>query len=191
VLIVHSAASDRATYLLRPDRGRRLDDSSRRVLEGAAATVSSRDACFVLADGLSAAAINRHAVALLDLTIPRLLEERWTIAPIVIVRQGRVAIGDEIAAVLGAGIVAILIGERPGLSASDSLGAYLTYRPRPDVTDADRNCISNIRPEGLPYEQAARTMLHLIGEARRRKLSGVRLKDAVEAAPARIKPPLT
>jgi len=94
---------------------------------------------------------------------------RWTIAPLVVVRQGRVAIGDEIAQMPGAQMVVVLIGERPGLSAPDSLGAYLTWRPRPGVTDADRNCVSNIRLEGLAYEQAASTLIHLMTKARRRK----------------------
>ena len=187
VMVVHSAAADRCSYLLRPDLGRRLDDSSRRNLESAAGKFPPGDAGFVLADGLSAAAIDRHAMALLDLVTPRLAEQGWTIAPLVVVRQGRVAIGDEIAQMLGAQMVVVLIGERPGLSAPDSLGAYLTWRPRPGVTDADRNCVSNIRPEGLAYEQAARTLIHLMRQARRHKLTGVRLKAA--DAPTRIEPP--
>jgi ethanolamine ammonia-lyase small subunit len=187
VIVVHSAAADRRSYLLRPDFGRRLDDSSRCKLESAARKFPSGDAALVLADGLSAAAIERHAIALLDLVTPRLAEQGWTIAPLVVVRQGRVAIGDEIAQTLGAQIVVVLIGERPGLSAPDSLGVYLTWRPRPGVTDAERNCVSNIRPEGLAYQQAARTLIHLMTQARRRKLTGVRLKAA--GAPTRIEPP--
>jgi ethanolamine ammonia-lyase small subunit len=175
VLTVRSQAADRRTYLLRPDLGRRLDDSSRPNLQSAAGKF---EAAFVLADGLSAAAIDRHAPTLLDLLIPRLIEQGWTIAPIVIALQARVAIGDDIARVLGAEIVAVLIGERPGLSAPDSLGAYLTWQPRAEVTDADRNCVSNVRPEGLCYKEAAHTLIHLMSEARRRKLTGVALKSA-------------
>ena len=170
---MHSAAADRRAYLLRPDLGRRLDDSSRRNLTDAAGKF---DVAFVLADGLSAAAIDRHAAMLLELVIPPLTQLQWTIAPIVVAHQARVAIGDEIAQALGAQMVAVLIGERPGLSASDSLGAYVTWQPRPGVTDAGRNCLSNIRPEGLGYEAAARTLIHLISEARRRQLTGVALR---------------
>jgi ethanolamine ammonia-lyase small subunit len=176
VLLVHSAAVNRRTYLLRPDLGRMLDEQSRDNLQSATGKFSPADALFVLADGLSAAAVNRHAAPLLNLVVPRLLEQGWTIAPIVIARQGRVAIGDEIARALNAKMVAVLIGERPGLSAPDSLGAYLTWRPRPGVTDAGRNCVSNIRPEGLSYAEAARTLIHLMSAARRLELTGVRLK---------------
>jgi ethanolamine ammonia-lyase small subunit len=187
VMVVHSAAADRRGYLLRPDLGRRLDDSSRRILQSAAGKFPPGDAAFVLVDGLSAGAIDRHAMALLDRVTPRLAQQRWTITPLVVVRLGRVAIGDEIAQMLGAHMVVVLIGERPGLSAPDSLGAYLTWRPQPGVTDADRNCVSNIRPEGLAYEQAARTLIELMSQARRSKLTGVRLKAA--DAPIRIEPP--
>jgi ethanolamine ammonia-lyase small subunit len=187
VMVVHSAAADRPSYLLRPDLGRRLDEPSRRNLESAAGKFPPGNAAFVLADGLSAAAINRHAVALLDLVTPQLVEEGWTIAPLILVQRGRVAIGDQIAQVLGAQMVVVLIGERPGLSASDSLGAYLTWRPRPGVTDADRNCVSNIRPDGLVYEQAARILIDLMREAQRRKLTGLQLKAG--NTPTKIEPP--
>lgn len=113
-----------------------------------------------------------------ELMIPQLTQLQWTIAPIVMAHQARVAIGDEIAQLLGAQMVAVLIGERPGLSASDSLGAYVTWQPRPGVTDAGRNCVSNIRPEGLGYDEAARTLIQLMSEARRRQLTGVALKPA-------------
>jgi ethanolamine ammonia-lyase small subunit len=188
-VVVDSAAATRQIYLLRPDLGRRLDDASRRNLQRAASKLPRCDACFVLADGLSAAAINRQGVAILELVIPRLRQLGWTIAPVVLARQGRVAIGDEIAAALGAELVAVLIGERPGLSAPDSLGAYLTYRPHPGVTDANRNCISNIRPEGLSYTQAVRTLVRLMIEARRRKLTGVGLKDAGGSTGPEVEPP--
>lgn len=187
VLTAHSAAANRRIYLLRPDLGRRLDGASRQKLKRAAAKLSASDAVFVLADGLSAAAIERHAAILLDLVIARLVRDGWTLAPIVVVRQGRVAVGDEITRTLNAEMAAVLIGERPGLSAPDSLGVYLTWQPRPGVTDAQRNCISNIRPEGLPYQDAARTLVHLMCEARRLRVTGVQL--SAPGAPARLKAP--
>ena len=128
----------------------------------------------MIADGLSALAVHRHAVPLLELLLQDL---DWRIAPVAIVEQGRVAIGDEIGEVLGARLVVVLIGERPGLSSPDSLGVYLTWNPRPGLTDAERNCISNIRAEGLSYAAAAHKLLFLMNEARRLKLSGVRLKE--------------
>jgi ethanolamine ammonia-lyase small subunit len=132
----------------------------------------------VVADGLSARAVERQVPPLLAALAPSLIAGRWSLAPLVLVRQGRVAIGDSIAAVLEAGAVVVLIGERPGLSAPDSLGAYLTWRPIPErTTDADRNCISNIRPEGLGYSDAAFKLAYLLSEMRRREVSGVALKD--------------
>lgn len=175
VLIVRSAAADRSTYLARPDLGRRLDDTSRHELKRAAGKLHRSDAAFILVDGLSAAAIERHAVSLLDLVIPRLAKEGWALAPIVIVRQGRVAVGDEISRALKAKMAVVLIGERPGMSAPDSLGAYLIWQPHRGVTDAERNCISNIRPEGLSYQDAARTLVQLMCEARRLRLTGTQL----------------
>src|SRR5262249_52462961 len=147
VLAVASAAADRQHYLMRPDLGRRLSgDTDTRL---AAYAGSGHDVAFVIADGLSARAVEAHARPLLVEGLPRL--QGWRIAPLVVVRQGRVAIGDEIARALRADIAVVLIGERPGLSVPDSMGAYLTFRPTPQTTDADRNCISNIRPEGLAY----------------------------------------
>ena len=189
VLHAHGAAPDRAVYLQRPDLGRRLDDASRARLADACA--GACDAAFVVADGLSARAVERHAAPLLADVAGRLRAAGWRMAPVVIVRQGRVAIGDEIGALLGAGLVAVLIGERPGLSAPDSLGVYLTHDPRPGRVDAERNCISNIRPEGLPCAAAAHTLVWLMTEARRRALTGVALRDEsppflFSEAPARI-----
>lgn len=178
---VRSAAGDRTRYLQRPDLGRRLDRHSRESLQRTVEPGGTVDAAFVAADGLSALAVQRHAVGVLSLVIPRLEAERWRIAPVVVAEQARVALGDEIGALLGAGLVAVLIGERPGLSSPHSLGAYLTWQPRPGRTDAERNCISNIRPEGLGYEEAAARLHYLIIEARRRKLSGIGLKDETGA----------
>jgi ethanolamine ammonia-lyase small subunit len=166
-----SAARDRDEYLKRPDLGRCLSSESRERL------ISERaeyDAAFAIADGLSALAVHRHAVPLLELLLRDL---DWRIAPVAIVDQGRVAIGDEIGETLGARMVVVLIGERPGLSSPDSLGAYLTWQPRSGRTDAERNCVSNIRAEGLSYAAAAHKLRFLMNEARRLKLSGVRLKE--------------
>ncbi|MBL8482156.1 MAG: ethanolamine ammonia-lyase subunit EutC, partial [Rhodocyclaceae bacterium] len=153
-LTVHSAAADRAQYLRRPDWGRVLDEASRALLAARRPAVTP-DVAFVIADGLSATA-SAHALPLLQILLPRL--EGWRIAPMVLAEQARVALGDEIGALLGAQQVVMLIGERPGLSSPDSLGIYLTYAPRPGRVDAERNCISNVRPEGLSYAQAAHTL---------------------------------
>jgi ethanolamine ammonia-lyase small subunit len=174
VLFVRSAARDRATYLRRPDLGRQLSSDSRSLL------VSRRggfDAVFVVADGLSALAVHLHAARLLEASLRLLDRSHWRLAPVIIVEQGRVAIGDEIGECLGAALSVVLIGERPGLSSGDSLGAYLSWNPHPGLTDADRNCISNIRRDGLSYEAAAFKLVFLMNESRRRKLSGVRLKE--------------
>jgi ethanolamine ammonia-lyase small subunit len=176
-LAVKSAAGNRDQYLKRPDLGRRLDQASRELLDRRVASANPADAVFVVADGLSARAAHRHAVPLLSRIYPRLLDEGWSLAPVVVAEQGRVALGDEIGAAFGARLAVVLIGERPGLSSPDSLGAYLTWQPRPGRTDADRNCISNIRPEGLGYEAAVVKLHFLMSEARRRRLSGVDLKD--------------
>jgi len=170
-IALESAARDRDEYLKRPDLGRRLSDDSRERLVPPRANY---DAAFAIADGLSALAVHRHAVPLLELLLRDL---DWRVAPVAIVEQGRVAIGDEIGEAMGARMVVVLIGERPGLSSPDSLGAYLTWQPRPGRTDAERNCISNIRAEGLSYAAAAQRLLFLMNEALRLKLSGVRLKE--------------
>lgn len=173
VLQLHSQAANRQEYLQRPDKGRRLRPDNLDLLH----TPQASDLCIVLADGLSATAINSHADAVLSLLVPALAELSWSLAPLCLVEQGRVAIADEIAAGLGAQISLILIGERPGLSSPDSMGAYLTFGPVVGLTDERRNCVSNIRPEGLPYEAAARKLLYLLSEAKRRQISGVLLKD--------------
>ena len=184
VLRVRSEAASRAVYLRRPDLGRRLDPPSRAALtEFAAGGGSGFDAAFVIADGLSPLAIHRHAVAVLELASQALAQEGWRLAPVIIAEQARVALGDEIGALLAADQVAILIGERPGLSAADSLGIYLTYAPRVGSTDAERNCISNIRPEGLGYQEAAQALVRLMMRARRYRLTGVGLKDVGDLAP--------
>ncbi len=175
-VLVHSAAPDRSTYLRRPDLGRTLRADARSVLER-----GDYDAALVVADGLSASAVHRHAGPLLDALAPLLKDFR--LAPLVVVRQGRVAVGDEIGEALGARQVAVLIGERPGLSSPDSLGVYLTWEPRPGRTDAERNCISNIRPEGIAYALAARKLHFLMEQARVRKLTGVGLKEELSIEP--------
>jgi ethanolamine ammonia-lyase small subunit len=178
VLQVHSVAESRNIYLQRPDLGRRLSAVSRRSLEAYAEQVGrSYDAVFVIADGLSALAVHRHAVPLLERAAATLAGLGWTLGPVVVAGQGRVALGDEIGDLLRAGQVAILIGERPGLSVADSLGVYLTYGPRPGRTDAERNCISNIHAQGLSYDDATQTLVYLMTQARRLKLTGVDLKD--------------
>jgi ethanolamine ammonia-lyase small subunit len=171
VIRLHSAATDRATYLQRPDLGRKLDQSSRQPL--IAFENDSFDLVLIVADGLSALAVERHVPPLLKELLPRLAE--WKIAPICVVEQGRVAIGDEIGSVLHAGLSLILIGERPGLSSPDSLGAYITWDPRPGRTDAERNCISNIRVEGLGYPAATDQIVNCLATARRRQLTGTSL----------------
>ncbi|MRV76248.1 ethanolamine ammonia-lyase subunit EutC [Duganella sp. FT92W] len=183
VLCLHSAAPDRGTYLQRPDLGRRLSAQSRAELEGRAPPARPFDLALVVADGLSALAIERHALPFLQALYQRLAPDDWRLAPIVLVSQGRVAVGDEVGELLGAQAVVVLIGERPGLSSPDSMGLYLTWSPRVGRTDAARNCISNVRPEGLAYGEAAYKLHYLLSEARRRRLSGVDLKDETGAAP--------
>ncbi len=147
VLALESAAGSREQYLMRPELGRRLASAASTAL--AAYAGNGYDVAFVVADGLSARAVAAHAQPLLAEILPRLRDEGWRMAPLTVVRHGRVAIGDAVAAALAADIAVVLIGERPGLSAPDSMGAYLTWRPTAATTDAERNCISNIRPAGL------------------------------------------
>ncbi|MDN3026425.1 ethanolamine ammonia-lyase subunit EutC [Streptomyces sp. S.PB5] len=169
---VRSAAGDRLTYLQRPDLGRRLDATDRAHLPA-----GEWDVVFVVADGLSSRAVHEHAAAVVRETVARLGD--WRVAPVVLAEQARVALGDDVASAMGAAMVVVLVGERPGMSAADSLGAYLTYRPVPgETTDADRNCLSNIRPPlGLSYEGAAGKLAGLMGRARELRGTGVGLKD--------------
>jgi ethanolamine ammonia-lyase small subunit len=167
--IVQSAAPDRATYLRRPDLGRRL-------ALGSAIPKSVHPYALAIEDGLSALAVQRHAVPLVRALVA-LAPQRWSAASVAIALQGRVALGDEIGAAFGAQLVVVLIGERPGLSSPDSLGAYLTFAPRPGRTDAQRNCVSNIRPEGLGIEAAARRIDWIAAAGVTRGVTGVGLKD--------------
>ena len=179
VLQLHSAAGNRTEYLQRPDLGRRLDESSRGALVPHAG--SAAEIALVVADGLSALAVARHAVPLLERLLTRLCDRR--LAPVCLVEQGRVAIGDEIGEILKARLSVVLIGERPGLSSPDSLGAYITFNPRVGRTDAERVCISNIRAEGLGYEEAAAQLERAITEALQRQLTGVAPRPAIAAPP--------
>ncbi|WP_409348069.1 ethanolamine ammonia-lyase subunit EutC [Pseudomonas sp. RIT778] len=180
-LLLHSAAVDRNSYLQRPDLGRKLSDQSAQALrEYAQAHPGGVDLVIVVADGLSALAVHRHTLPFLTRLEEQMSADEWSIAPVVLVEQGRVAIGDEIGQLLGAKMVVMLIGERPGLSSPDSLGLYFTYNPKVGLTDAYRNCISNVRLEGLSYGMAAHRLLYLMREACRRQLSGVNLKDEAQ-----------
>ena len=169
---LQSQAPDRATYLRRPDLGRRLSPAS--ALRLAAGLF---DLAIAVVDGLSALAVERNAMPLLARLLPMLVDANWVCAPLTVVEQGRVAIGDEIGARLGARASLVLIGERPGLSAPDSLGAYLTWQPGPGRTDNDRNCVSNIRAGGLTAEEAAARIFWYLRAARAGGLSGTMLKD--------------
>jgi ethanolamine ammonia-lyase small subunit len=180
-LLLHSAATDRNSYLQRPDLGRKLSDASAQTLRDyALAHPGGVDLAIVVADGLSALAVHRHSLPFLTRLEEQMSADGWSIAPVVLVEQGRVAIGDEIGQLLGAKMLVMLIGERPGLSSPDSLGLYFTYNPKVGLTDAYRNCISNVRLEGLSYGMAAHRLLYLMREACRRQLSGVNLKDEAQ-----------
>jgi ethanolamine ammonia-lyase small subunit len=175
VLEVRSAAPDRTTYLQRPDLGRRLE-------EGTSLPGGAYDLALVLADGLSPRAVHEHGPATVTAVLERLPD--WSVAPVVLASQARVALGDEVGAALGARAVVVLVGERPGLSSADSLGLYLTWAPRPGRADSERNCISNVRPpHGLGYAQAADTLVALLGAARELGATGVALKDEGPALP--------
>jgi len=176
-VLLHSAAENRHVYLQRPDLGRRLDAPSSTLLAAHDADTASYDLAIVVADGLSAPAVTENAAPLFQVLHRQLAPGAWSLAPPCIVQQGRVAIGDEIGQLLGASMVVVLIGERPGLSSPDSMGAYLTWAPRVGLTDESRNCISNIRPAGLRCEQAAARLHYLLAEARRRGVTGIELKD--------------
>jgi ethanolamine ammonia-lyase small subunit len=173
-----SAALDRQTYLMRPDLGRRLASDAEAAL---GRDKGQYDIAIVVADGLSARAVQLHARPVLAALLPTLRKEKVRVAPLTVVLHGRVAIGDTIAALLGADCAAVLIGERPGLTAPDSMGAYLTWRPGPDTTDADRNCVTNIRPNGIGYAEAAAKLGYLLAAIRGRRISGVGLKDEQDA----------
>lgn len=180
-LLLHSAAPDRDSYLQRPDKGRRLDDASTQALRDyAAAHPGGVDVAVIVADGLSSLAVHRHTLPFLERMEELARAEGWTLSPVILVEQGRVAIGDEIGELLGAKMSVILIGERPGLSSPDSLGLYFTYAPKVGLNDAHRNCISNVRLEGLSYAMAAHRLLYLMREACKRQLSGVNLKDEAQ-----------
>jgi ethanolamine ammonia-lyase small subunit len=183
-LLLHSAAENRNVYLQRPDLGRRLDAPSRALLSARSAAGVGYDLAIVVADGLSARAVMQNAPPLLAALRARLAAQAWTLAPPAVVEQGRVAVGDEVGELLGAKLVVVLIGERPGLSSPDSMGLYLTWAPRAGLTDERRNCISNVRPAGLDHGAAAARLDYLLGQARRRQLSGVGLKDETAGAGA-------
>jgi len=175
LLEVRSQAPDRTTYLQRPDLGRRLAD-------GTELPAGDHDLALVLADGLSPRAVHEHAAGTVAAVLDRL--PGWSVAPLVLAHQARVALGDPIGEALGARIVVVLVGERPGLSSADSLGLYLTHDPRPGRADSERNCISNVRPpHGLSYAQAADTLAALLQAARQLGASGVVLKDEGAALP--------
>ncbi|WP_419786780.1 ethanolamine ammonia-lyase subunit EutC [Pseudodesulfovibrio sp.] len=181
-LELFSRTEDRREYLLRPDLGRRLaPESSERLW---VRKEQPHDLALVVSDGLSSAAIARQALPFLTAFLAE-IGKTLDLAPTTYVHRGRVAVGDEVGELLNAKMVAILIGERPGLSSPDSMGVYLTYGPRVGLTDESRNCISNVRPEGLPPAQAAETLYYLISGAQEKGLTGVNLKDEREIAPQR------
>jgi ethanolamine ammonia-lyase small subunit len=177
---LRSAAKDRQIYLQRPDLGRKVDDVSSTAL-----VAQPADLALIISDGLSSPAAQRQAPALLEHLVPMLQASNIKLSPIYLVRHGRVAIEDEIGQRIGAKAALILLGERPGLGSADSLGAYLVFDPRRGRTDAQRNCVSNIRPGGLSFRAAAETLNFLILESLRRSLSGVNLKDDRVLPPTR------
>lgn len=180
-ILIQSLASDRSAYLARPDWGRKLDDASRKRLADVSRS-GPFDVAIMIGDGLSALAVLRHAPALLRAVLPSLTRLGVSVSPVVLAEGARVALGDEVGACLGAKLVIVLIGERPGLSSPDSLGVYVTYDPRPGRSDAERNCISNVRPQGLPPERAAHNLAWLVEAALARGHTGVLLKDESESA---------
>ena len=181
-IAVRSAAPDRETYLRRPDLGRALDPGCRDALAAVRQPEGGWDAVFVVADGLSPVGVQQHAVPLVRACLASL--PGWAVAPVVVAAQARVALGDEVAERLGARLCLVLIGERPGLSVANSVGAYLTYAPRIGRRDSERNCVSNIHEGGLSCRAAAGVLTWLMTEASRRKLTGVELKDDRAALPA-------
>lgn len=176
-VLLETRADSRAVYLQRPDAGRRLNETSRGRLKEKAATGKSPDVMIAIVDGLSSIAAQAHAAPVAIELSRKLRAEGLTVGIVPLVRYGRVALQDELGEITGARVVVSLIGERPGLGSPDSLGAYVVYSPKIGNTDAQRNCVSNIRPEGLPYAAAVDALAWLVREALRRKLSGVQLKD--------------
>ncbi len=177
-LILDTPVSSRSEYLRRPDLGRVLTEASRTHLKNLQA--GAADVALIVTNGLSSTAVERHGVPLLQAIVEGFRVRQISIAPVALVANGRVALADDIGSILAAKVAIIVVGERPGLSAADSLGLYLTFAPGPGNTDADRNCISNVRPpEGLGYADAAARLLYLTGEALRRGISGVLLKDGM------------
>ena len=176
-ILLDTGAADRLTYLQRPDLGRKLSAESRERLAALARAADPFDVVLAITDGLSSTAVSRHAVPVATRLIARLRERGHSVGPIAIVSHGRVAVQDEIGEIVRARVAVSLIGERPGLGSSDSLGAYLVHGPRLGKTDADRNCVSNIRPNGLDYERAVQTLMWLITQALERGISGIDLKD--------------
>jgi ethanolamine ammonia-lyase small subunit len=181
-----TAATDRQTYLLRPDLGRKLHPEQRSKLQHLAGTWGRRDLAIIISDGLAAQAAERHAVPVIVSLVGLLAARHWTIYPIFIVPLARVKLQDEIGDILGARQTLMLLGERPGLGVPDSLGAYFTYDPRADRTDADRNCVSNIRLEGLPPAAAAQKLATLLISSARDRISGVGLKDLAPVEPTSV-----
>jgi len=182
VLRLDTPVSSRSEYLRRPDLGRVLTEASRTRLGNL--TASATDVALIVTNGLSSTAVERHGMALLQAIVEGFRARQISIAPVSLVANGRVALADDIGSLLAARVAIIVVGERPGLSAADSLGLYLTHAPRPGNTDAERNCISNVRPpEGLGYADAAAKLLYLTGEALRRGISGVSLKDGMMGLP--------
>ena len=177
VVTLESAASDRAEYLQRPDRGRKLAFHSKSILKEMAAQLPACDLVIIVSDGLSTLAANTQCEPVLAALLPLLRESGWTLGPLVVARHARVALQDEVGAILRARISLMLLGERPGLGSADSLGAYFTFGPAPGKSDAERNCVSNIRPGGLSPVAAARKLHWLLCESNRIGLSGIALKD--------------
>ena len=193
--VVGEPGDDRQLYLRRPDLGRTLHPESRdALLQFSANLVTNSGVVFVIADGLSALAVESHALPLLNETMSLLPPDQWSVGPICVVSQGRVAIGDEIGGLLHAKLSILLIGERPGLSAPDSLGVYITWNPRPGRTDAERNCISNVRHQGLSYADAAQRIAFYINAAKRLQATGIALKEnispSLQSTPLAAKHPL-
>lgn len=176
-LVVQTQARDRMEMLQKPHLGRRLTGESAAQLQGLVTPDQPYDLTIVIGDGLSALAAQSHAVALLELLIPRIEAFHWRLAPLIIAHQCRVALQDEIGECLQSRLVLSLLGERPGLGSPDSLGAYFVHEPQSGKTDADRNCVSNIRPAGLPLVMAAETLAYLLQASHTKRLSGVQLKD--------------